>query len=352
MAREQVWSAPWRWFIRLWQRLFSSSTSVAMEQYRQLYRDPPDDSFADLNADDRAKVLIRYHDIMGRLIQRMQVTNRSSLLHGEQWRDVVAMHELEAFDRACEQVRWEKAISTDPLTGLLDGKKIFRDAYERAQQQSAGKPDRWLVMVAFDVDSFKRVNELIGHAQADNVLVALGQQLQQLRLGDVAARMGGDEFMFFIDDIALEDIESVLRRLHQALSTIPLPDGLETFSISFGAAAYPLARLPHFTALQEEADGAAYAMKHRGRDGYALLITQPEDKQVIIAQRQDDTYVDLVRGDQLPEPTAEDRQAEVFEALKRILDEIAERHPQRSPEAHASADTIGTILHEARGTSL
>ena len=84
--------------------------------------------------------------------------------------------------------------SLDPLTGLNNRLGLRRAIAERLPQLAAFP--KLLCVHCFDLDGFKAVNDRHGHAAGDAILVELGRRLQSLlREGDIAARMGGDEFV-------------------------------------------------------------------------------------------------------------------------------------------------------------
>ena len=124
----------------------------------------------------------------------------------------------------------------DPLTGLFNrryaGPKLAAIA---ARAMETGSP--YAVMVV-DIDRFKRVNDLHGHATGDAVLVEVARRLTgSLREGDLLARIGGEEFMVVLPDSNRSAAETIAARLCAAIEEHPfrLPSGgLLAVTVSIG----------------------------------------------------------------------------------------------------------------------
>jgi len=152
---------------------------------------------------------------------------------------------------------------TDPLTGLLD-RRAFTTSVERVS--AAGETG---ALVAFlDLDGFKPVNDTLGHAAGDALLLRISAYLMSdVRSGDLVARLGGDEFGLLLRGAAGDEDGSVLERLSAAVAEAS-PPGLPV-GVSVG-----LARLddhPDVEAALRAADEAMYAAKRstKARDASA-----------------------------------------------------------------------------------
>jgi two-component system cell cycle response regulator len=129
------------------------------------------------------------------------------------------------------------------------------------------------VLVA-DIDQFKSVNDRFGHAVGDAVLVQLAERLRQnLRAGDLLARIGGEEFLIALPDIALAEARSIAERLCSMMSDAPfdigqgraLPVTLSIgLAISEGGCAP--AHLDSVTEIVDRADRALMRSKAAGRN--------------------------------------------------------------------------------------
>ena len=154
----------------------------------------------------------------------------------------------------------------DPLTGLPNRARL--DASLPGWVAAAARAGRPLGVLMIDLDGFKHVNDTLGHAAGDALLVQVARRLSAAaRDGDVLVRMGGDEFTLVATDLAAaRDVGVVAGRMIAALSAPFTVDGRELFvTASVGTAAYP-ADGADGGALVRNADAAMYAAKAAGRN--------------------------------------------------------------------------------------
>ncbi len=153
----------------------------------------------------------------------------------------------------------------DPLTGLGNRRHFDRRCAELLPAlQREGRP---VALALLDIDHFKAVNDVHGHAEGDRVLVTLAQLLREnTRARDVLVRHGGEEFVIVLPGMTLEHAGEVCERLraciaaHDGFGSVELPLNL---TISMGLAAAP----PYDAAtLLHGADMALYRAKREGRD--------------------------------------------------------------------------------------
>lgn len=156
--------------------------------------------------------------------------------------------------------------SHDTLTGLLN-RRCFREAVER-EQARAERTRGQFALLSLDMDSFKSINDNLGHLAGDQVLREVGHTLARgVRRSDVCARIGGDEFQVLLPDTdaasARKVAEGVRRRLRAM--RFPFAAGKLRVSVSLGVCSFPedggdvatlIARL----------DSALYRSKAGGRD--------------------------------------------------------------------------------------
>ena len=150
----------------------------------------------------------------------------------------------------------------DPLTGLcnrvLFGELILR---ELAVAQRSGES---FAILAIDLDGFKAVNDLHGHAAGDTVLKeAADRMARAIRVSDVAARLGGDEFAVLLMGVGQENAQIVAEALVEGLS-LPYPGVRVAVSASVGIAVYPHSGITMLQLL-ERADVALYKAKGQGK---------------------------------------------------------------------------------------
>ena len=115
--------------------------------------------------------------------------------------------------------------SHDALTGLFN-----RRSFDSQLDQAAARSERYgwsFVLALLDLDHFKGVNDRFGHEGGDAVLRAVGLELRQsLRTGDIAARVGGDEFALVLANGSHELVDSIIRRLEQAARSLAEGQGV------------------------------------------------------------------------------------------------------------------------------
>jgi diguanylate cyclase (GGDEF)-like protein len=198
-------------------------------------------------------------------------------------------HELEVANRdlvTLNQQLKEHSIR-DGLTGLYNHSH-FQDAVRQsfALAERSGMP---LSLLFLDVDNFKAINDVYGHAIGDQVLGAIGRLLdnrtstdgrQLWRASDVTARYGGEEFAALLPDTSLEGAVIVAERLRQhimALRRLPELANLSgrecPLSCSIGIATFPTdATTPN--ELVAAADSAMYVAKHNGKNCVKVFAPQ------------------------------------------------------------------------------
>jgi diguanylate cyclase (GGDEF)-like protein len=132
--------------------------------------------------------------------------------------DVTAEHRMRA--------ELERRATVDELTGCLNRAAIL-DTLDRALADH-GQGSKGTAVAYFDLDGFKAVNDTHGHRAGDAVLADVGARLRgAARHGDVVGRIGGDEFIAVLTDVAsAEDARSAVGRLADTIAAgIPVPDG-------------------------------------------------------------------------------------------------------------------------------
>lgn len=156
---------------------------------------------------------------------------------------------------------------TDNLTGLHNQRhfmSVLETEIERARRHR-----RPLNLICIDLDSFKQVNDLLGHLEGDNALRFTSQTIQgELRKADMAFRYGGDEFMVLLLDTLGEEARVIGRRLKASFDRrwaeewLPKP-GCPVVSISIGIAEFD--QRESAEDLMHRADTLMYESKKRAR---------------------------------------------------------------------------------------
>lgn len=162
----------------------------------------------------------------------------------------------------------------DDLTGLPN-RTVFWDrlTHRLSLADRRGAP---FAVLFLDLDAFKSVNDTWGHAAGDQLLIDVAHRITgKLRAGDTAARVGGDEFVVLLDEVATgEAALAVARRLNEALhAPYDLAGHRYVSTSSIGVAMGP-AGMTTPDAMVAAADAAMYDAKRRGR---GLCVLYGED---------------------------------------------------------------------------
>lgn len=149
---------------------------------------------------------------------------------------------------------------TDPLTGVPNR----RHFHELASRVLSAKGEAPPVLLLFDVDHFKLINDQLGHGAGDRALRLVGRCMQEaLRAPDLAGRLGGDEFALLLDGVTLPQAMRVADRIVKQLQMQSPENRLPALGMSFGLAqarvGEPIDDLLH------RADRALYEAKRQGR---------------------------------------------------------------------------------------
>ena len=153
----------------------------------------------------------------------------------------------------------------DPLTHLTN-RRLFVQRVDQALDAGGEVPD--VAVLFLDLDDFKTVNDSLGHAAGDALLIAVAGRIRScLRERDVAARLGGDEFAVLLRETSTAvEAEAAAGRLAMALSVpIALEGTVVPVAASIGIA-LPTAQITHVDDLLRAADIAMYGAKARGKD--------------------------------------------------------------------------------------
>jgi len=178
---------------------------------------------------------------------------------------------------------------TDALTGLRnrrylelrldDDLRLCLRRFEPPDDAGPG-PDADLLLLLLDLDHFKRINDVHGHAAGDAVLVQLSQRLRQVfRETDSLVRWGGEEVLVLARETDRRDAAELAARVCAAVRDQPFeiaPGETVHVTVSIGFCAFPLdprhPRLWDWRACLALADSALYAAKAQGRDGYVGAV--------------------------------------------------------------------------------
>ena len=160
-----------------------------------------------------------------------------------------------------------RAAVTDPLTGLYN--RRYTLPYIARVAERAKRTERPYALLLADLDHFKQVNDLYGHAAGDIVLQSIALRIRDnLRAADLVARYGGEEFLAVMPDTTAEAAYQTASRLCRTIAATPvmLPDGRGVrVTLSVGVTIGVPGDTTPPTTLIEGADRALYAAKDAGR---------------------------------------------------------------------------------------
>ena len=152
--------------------------------------------------------------------------------------------------------------STDTLTGLLSRREMENALEALFQGDSRGH-----VLLYCDLDRFKEVNDVAGHAAGDKLLIDLGELIRKsVRRDDLSGRMGGDEFCVLLRNCSLERGRAIAEEIRSRVTGYRLAWGTEYFSVGMSIGVAPSGAVNDAESLFRLADAACYAAKNAGRN--------------------------------------------------------------------------------------
>lgn len=214
-----------------------------------------------------------------------------SLVENENGESVVLAIGVDLTQRKRDEQALEWLANNDPLTGIGNRRAFQHDLAAVLETESTG------AIIFIDINRFKQINDLYGHAVGDSVLIQIANSLTaNVRGSDTISRLAGDEFTIILPDITPAQLQVVLTKLSIQLNgevLIPAEGRTTEYSVSIGAALIP----DHGTTEQElvvHADMAMYQAKKRGANQWQIF--DPADNNLEGLRRDHDLTALLKRA--------------------------------------------------------
>ena len=253
------------------------------------------------------------------------------------------------FRDIAERKQAEKSLAHDAMHDVLTGlpnRALFLDRLSQALARRARRPNQSCGVLFLDLDRFKEINDVLGHAAGDVVLIAAAERLQRaLRPQDSAARLGGDEFAVLVEGILnAGDLEIVSKRI---LSEMERPFEIFGHDVVVGASIGAAMAGPDHTSsdlLVRDADFAMYRAKQSGGGQYEIfdkhlevVVTSQQERERELRYRLDKRLLEFLYQ---PIFRLQDGRLEAFECQLRWR------------RADGSVDSFGDLMAVAEETGL
>ncbi|TCS65127.1 GGDEF domain-containing protein [Varunaivibrio sulfuroxidans] len=185
---------------------------------------------------------------------------------------LIALLFREVHNRKALEEELRHQANTDPLTNA-NNRRFFLNLSEREylRVRRYGRP---LATLMLDIDHFKNINDVHGHAVGDEVLKQCVRTcLRLLRAGDILGRMGGEEFAVTLPEEGLEKAETIAERLREGIEKMEIsgPGGIIRITVSIGLTQANPITDSNFEDVLYRADQALYDAKRAGRNCVSAL---------------------------------------------------------------------------------
>lgn len=156
----------------------------------------------------------------------------------------------------------------DEKTGIYNNKffeTLLKMEFEKAQRKQEA-----LSISILDIDFFKKINDVYGHIESDDLLKRLANLIKNnIRKSDVVARFGGEEFILMLPETNLNQAKEVLIKIQKAIHADRV---LKKHNLTVSAGVTAFKSTDTIRKLKERADKALYSAKRTGRDKFVALV--------------------------------------------------------------------------------
>jgi len=182
-----------------------------------------------------------------------------------------------------EQEEKLKHLATHDLLTGLPTRILCREHLNRSMAWAKRNQGKVAVMF-IDLDGFKQVNDTLGHAKGDDLLIEAAKRLRRcIREADIVARIGGDEFMVILVDVS--DADAVAEVAQKIIGALNKPFALSTQQMAEIGACVGISLYPEHGTSEEvlinKADKAMYKVKVAGKNGFAFAEVETAQKEAI-----------------------------------------------------------------------
>ncbi len=170
----------------------------------------------------------------------------------------------------------------DSLTGLPN-RELFKNLVEHSlERRKGGRADYSFAILMLDLDRFQVVNDSLGHAVGDELIVAITRRLKMCtRPGDTLARLGGDEFGILLQDVSnITDATAFANRIYEQLSGAFTLNGMRVFPSASIGIVLAEERYDDPAEILRDADTALYRAKSGGKARHEIFVPAMRDRAV------------------------------------------------------------------------
>jgi diguanylate cyclase (GGDEF)-like protein len=214
--------------------------------------------------------VVVHHGVLGALASSSVYNHPGAIANPWRWALLHGIFVLATSAASVVSWRVNEQLLHEPLTGL-PGRPVFLHRVSQALATGA-RTRRCLAVMFLDLDRFKVLNDNLGHAAGDRLLITTAERIRRaVRSQDVVARLGGDEFAILFEGLEDEDEAiSLATRIREQLALPIVLDGVEVTPVASIGIAYGRHDGRKADGLLADADVAMYRAKKQG-DGYVVF---------------------------------------------------------------------------------
>ncbi|MGB8698418.1 MAG: EAL domain-containing protein [Thermosynechococcaceae cyanobacterium] len=232
---------------------------------------------------------IKIHQLNAELEQKVE-------LRTTQLKEVIGKLNQEIEEHKQTQKKLRDQALHDALTGLPN-RTLFMEHLQKAVQRAQRNKDYLFAVLFVDLDRFKTINDSLGHAVGDRLLIAISHILKRCcREVDTVARLGGDEFTILLENLNdFQDLMIIVERLLNKLNSPLELDGRKVFAGASIGIVSSSNNYKNGLDLLRDADIAMYRAKALGKGRYAIFDKAMYSQTLYLSQIETDLHFALER---------------------------------------------------------